>query len=188
MRILKIVLISVFSILIVLAILFGLVRLHFIKPPTFLTALPVVGTHFVASPEPEENNPANENRESEVLAEKEKEIKSLKQRLDGLEKQLKASQTDNDKMREQVALLNQELLELKIEQTGQQTAYRDVAAYFTEMKSGDAADILSRLPDEDIIGILNEMEDDLVGEILQKMDRNKATIITRKMLVISKEP
>jgi len=187
MRILKNVLISVLSILIIMAILFGLVRLHFIEPPAFLATLPVVGTHFTADSEPQEASPV-EKRDSEVLAEKVKEIKTLKQRLDRMQKQLKANQLDNDKMRERVAELNQELLDLKIEKTGRRTAYRDVAAYFTEMKAKDAADILSRLPDEDIIGILNELESDLVAEILEKMDRNKATTITRKMLVTYEEP
>jgi len=98
-------------------------------------------------------------------------------------KELKISENEAFKLKDEVARLNEEILSFKTSRGNKKAAYKDMAEYFAEMKSKDGADILSRLKDEDIIGIFNEMPKDLVAEMLQKMDRDKATTLTRKMLV-----
>jgi len=92
----------------------------------------------------------------------------MQEQISDLEKELKVSDNEAFKLKDEVARLNEEILDLKTIKGNKRAAYKDMAGYFAEMKGQDAADILSRLKDEDIIGIFNEMPKDLVAEMLQK--------------------
>jgi flagellar protein FlbB len=188
--VLKIFLIILSIIILLAGVGFSLLYFKVINPPNFVTYIPVVGNLLGEEAErpPKEvvelNKVKTENAglKSTITA-KQEEMKELQNQVSDLKKELKASEEDADKIKTEVVRLNEEILNLTTSKNDKQAAYKDMAGYFTEMKSKDAADILSRLKDEDIIGILNEMPKDQVAEMLQKMNRDKATTITKKMLV-----
>jgi flagellar motility protein MotE (MotC chaperone) len=172
---------------------FALLYFKIIPTPSFVSYIPVVSDLLLPeeqeekklSPEVIELQQAKRENASlkDTITEKQEEMKKLQDHLKNLEKEHKTSEDDIEQQKTEVARLNEEILNLKTSQSDKKAAYKDMATYFAEMKSKDAADILSRLQDEDIIGIFNEMPDDMVAEMLQKMDRNKATALTKKMLV-----
>ena len=183
-----------FSVIILIILLLagawlGLLYCKILKTPDFVAYIPVVSSLLVEEDELHtELTPLDvAKKENAVLkttiTEKQEEIKEMQEQISDLKKELKNSENEAFKLKDEVARLNEEILNLKTIKGNKRAAYKDMAGYFAEMKSQDAADILSRLKDEDIIGIFNEMSKDLVAEMLQKMDRDKATTLTRKMLV-----
>jgi flagellar motility protein MotE (MotC chaperone) len=183
-----------FSVIILIILLLagawlGLLYFKILKTPNFMAYIPVVNNLLIEEDELDtELTPLDKaKKENAVLkttiTEKQEEIKAMQEQINDLKKQLKTSDNEAFKLKDEVARLNEEILDLKISKGNKKAAYKDMAGYFAEMKAQDAADILSRLKDEDIIGIFNEMPKDLVAEMLQKMDRDKATTLTRKMLV-----
>jgi flagellar motility protein MotE (MotC chaperone) len=189
---------KIFLLLILVIVIAGgagyvLMRSGILQAPRFLPSLPVVGKYF-AEPEkpqvdPELVNLRRENLElGQIIKNKKAEMEQLQKKYAELEKTLTTTQESEDKLKDDVARLNQEIIDSKNSLAAQKSAYKDMATYFSEMKVKDAADILSRLKDEDIIGILNEMEKDTGAEILQNFERSKAASVTQKMLVTSQNP
>jgi flagellar motility protein MotE (MotC chaperone) len=183
-----------FSVIILIILLLtggwlGLLYFKILKTPNFMAYIPVVNNLLIEEDELDtELTPLDKaKKENAVLkttiTAKQEENKAMQEQINDLKKQLKTSDNEAFKLKDEVARLNEEILDLKISKGNKKAAYKDMAGYFAEMKAQDAADILSRLKDEDIIGIFNEMPKDLVAEMLQKMDRDKATTLTRKMLV-----
>ncbi|WP_054694438.1 MotE family protein [Syntrophomonas palmitatica] len=186
-----------FLILLVILIAGGagyvLMRSGILQAPKFLPSLPVVGKYF-AEPQKPQIDPEliklrRENLElSQIIKQKRAEMEKLQKKYDDLDKTLTATQESEDSLKDDIARLNQQIIDSKNNTAAQESAYKDMAAYFSEMKVKDAADILSRLKDEDIIGILNEMEKDTGAEILQNFERSKAASVTKKMLITSQNP
>lgn len=71
-------------------------------------------------------------------------MRKIQTRLSDMEKEYKTSEDDGDQLKAEVARLNEEILSLKTNKSDKKAAYKDMAGYFMEMKSKDAADILSR--------------------------------------------
>lgn len=115
------------------------------------------------------------------LAQKNQELQTAQKDMTGLRQQ--SSADDSAELKKQIASLNKELLDAKSQNDGDNTAYQNLAQCYTEMKSKDAADILSRLNDEDVIGILGQMNAETAAGILQNMDHDRAATISRKMLI-----
>lgn len=189
-KVLKIFLIILLIIILLTGVGFSLFYFKILTPPNFVSYIPVVSNLLGEEVEHlplevvELNKVKTENAglKSTITA-KQEEMKELQNQVSDMEKELKAREEDADKLKADVFRLNEERLNLITSKSDKKAAYKDMAGYFTEMKSKDAADILSRLQDEDSIGILNEMPKDQVAEMLQKMNRDKATTITKKMLV-----
>jgi flagellar motility protein MotE (MotC chaperone) len=123
------------------------------------------------------------------VAEKKAEMEALQRTMEDMDKKQKIVQQAGEDAKAEIIRLNEKLLEAAKNSTNtkasQQSIYKNMAQYFAEMNSKEAADLLSKLNDQDIIGVLGAMETSLAGEMLQKMPRDKATTIARKMLVAS---
>lgn len=189
-KVLKILSFTVISLVLVAAIIFGLFYFKVLKAPNFIAYIPVVGSLLIDDDEKitveqtELEKVKEENaRLKNTITAKQEEIRELQNQISEMEKEQKIAEDKADELAAEIAKLNEEILSLKTSNGDKKAAYKDMAGYFTEMKSQDAADILSRLKDEDIIGIINEMSKDVAAEMLQKMDRNKAAALTQKMLV-----
>lgn len=189
-KVLKIVFIIFLIIVLLAGAGFALFYFKILETPNFISYVPVVSNLLTEEekkipPEVIELQKAKKENASlkNIITEKQEEMRKIQTRLSDMEKEYKTSEDDGDQLKAEVARLNEEILSLKTNKSDKKAAYKDMAGYFMEMKSKDAADILSRLKDEDIIGIFNEMPKDVVAEMLQKMDRDKATALTKKMLV-----
>ncbi|PKM77663.1 MAG: hypothetical protein CVU90_06175 [Firmicutes bacterium HGW-Firmicutes-15] len=121
-------------------------------------------------------------------AEKKAEIEALQKTMEDMDKKQKIVQKNGEDAKAEIIRLNEKLL-LAAKPAGNSTTnqqiYKNMAQYFAEMNAKEAADLLSKLNDQDIIGVLGAMETALAGEMLQKMPRDKAATIAKKMLVAS---
>lgn len=179
--------------LIIVAIASGavymLMVMDVIPTPGFMKGLPVIGKHLQAEGRTaltaEEKLSQDKAQLQEDLGKRDSEIKKLQAELNEADKQLKRAEALIKELQKENESLANQIEELQSNRVNQQSAYKDMASYFSEMKAQDAADLLSRQKDQDIIGILGEMETSQAAEILQKMDREKAAAITSQMLAVS---
>lgn len=112
------------------------------------------------------------------VKELEKEIEQYKQQVEVLEK-------ENQKLQTQLKLSRENTSGVQSgsgQQSTQPDKYRVMAETYSNMKKAKAAEILSRLDDETIIGILKQMKSDTAAGILSEMDPNRAAVLTNKML------
>ncbi|MEN6325079.1 MAG: LD-carboxypeptidase [Syntrophomonas sp.] len=188
-----------FYLLLILFILGGgaylLMYLNFFSTPAFLNSIPFLGSHIAQSMDKvsvvqydqvlkqKERYVKDNERLEKIIEAKRNEMEKLQAQMSGVKKDLKVTEQDDDQLKEEIARLNEEILNLKAKEGSKSAAYKDMAEYFAGMKAKNAADIMSRLSDEDIIGIFSAMETDLVAELLENMDRDKAANISKKMLV-----
>lgn len=121
------------------------------------------------------------------ITEKRAEMEALQKTIDDMDKKQKIGQKTTDDAKAEIIRLNEKLVlvteSASISKANQKSIYKNMAQYFAEMNGKEAADLLSKLSDQDIIGILGEMDTALAGEMLQKMPRDKAATVARKMLV-----
>lgn len=164
----------------------GIIAFNVYKDKTLLQKIPVIKnlaavqkTGGEGQTELEKMRQENDNLKK-GLAAKNQEMQTMQKEIADLRQQSGSSES---KLKDELAKLNKELLDLKTKQGNQKSAYQDMAKYFSAMKSKDAADILSRLNNPDIIGILGQMTADTAAEILQNMDHARAGQISREMLV-----
>ncbi len=172
-----------------------LLYLNLLTPPPFLKNTPFIGNIVSRSMEKvsliqyesvlqqKEKALADNQKLRQDLENKAGEVQKVGSSLADLKKKLKLNEREDDNLKEEIAQLNSEILELKSQQESRVAAYKDMATYFSEMKAKTAADILSRLEDEDIIGIFGQMESDTVAELMENMDAARAARISKKMLV-----
>ncbi|MDD3267783.1 MAG: hypothetical protein PHX14_00545 [Syntrophomonadaceae bacterium] len=188
-----------FYLLLMLFILGGgaylLMYLNVFSTPAFLNSIPFLGSYISQSMDKvsvvqyeqvlkqKERYVRDNERLEKILEEKRAEMEKAQAAIADAKKDLKVTEQDDDMLKEEIARLNKEILDLKAKEESKASAYKDMAVYFSEMKAKNAADILSRLSDEDIIGIFTAMESDLVAELMENMDRDKAANISKKMLV-----
>lgn len=192
-NLLKILVSIILFLLLAAGILYLLFYLDILKPPAFLFDIPVIGkiitTDEKNSPPPKPDKETlvqqENNNLKETVEKKNEELKELQLENQELEQQLQTLAASEDKLKDEIVNLNEQLIDLKTLKDSQTAAYKDMAKYYAEMNAKDAADIISRLEMEHIIGILNHMSADLVADILQNMSKDKAAEVTRKMLVVS---
>ncbi len=113
------------------------------------------------------------------------EIEALNEDLNKLKQENQSAVKKQTEYEKTIEDLQKQIVELKGGQSGQKAAYKQLAVYFSEMKSADAANIMAKLDDNDIIGILTEMTDDTAAGILGKLPVDRAAVISKKMLAIS---
>ncbi len=176
---------ALLAILLILGV--GVIAFNVYRDKTLLQKIPLIKNLAVVKSssnggqtELEKMLMENDNLKQGLL-QKEQEMQALQKEVADLRQQ--QSGATEAKLKDELARLNKELLELKTRQGNQKSAYQDMAKYFSAMKSKDAADILSRLDNPDIIGILGQMTPDTAAEILQNMDHDRAGQISREMLV-----
>jgi len=154
-----------------------------------LNAPPVLQNLSIMSPDSDRVNipgigsPTEVSQLQQMLADQQAEINRLQNSLATTEAALMQSQNSEAQLKDEVARLHQDILDLKSGVKAKEAAYKDMAPYFENMKAKDAADIMSGLKDDDIIGILTAMEKETAAEILPFMDRDRAAAITSKMLI-----
>lgn len=177
---------SALLLIILLVIGLGIIGYNLVKDPALRQKVPILTKLLPAKNQTTGGTELqNLQQENDTLkkgvAQKDQELQSLQKQLADLSKQTggsggtgQSAQTDKSSSPQ---------VDLASKQAAQKSTYQDIAKYFVEMKSKDAADILSRLNDEDVIGILGQMPADTAGEILQNMDHDKAATISRKMLI-----
>ncbi|HWP98585.1 MAG TPA: hypothetical protein VN426_17215 [Syntrophomonadaceae bacterium] len=174
---------SALLLIVLLVIGLGIIGYNLVKDPALRQKVPglknlfPVKTQTDAGTELQNLKQENDNLKKGV-AQKDQELQSVQKQLADLSKQAAGSggagQTDKS---------NNQQADQQSKQAAQKSTYQDIAKYFTEMKSTEAADILSRLNDEDVIGILGQMPADTAAAILQNMDHDKAAAISKKMLI-----
>ncbi|WP_243140253.1 MotE family protein [Candidatus Syntrophocurvum alkaliphilum] len=183
----KKILISIMGIAIILLAVYLVFTFDIVERPNFVEDIPVLGG--VANGETEETELQKLQRlydeTNMTLDEKENELQEQMQANIQLENQLNRQLQEQELLEDEISELNDELESLRQELSGQRATYRDMATYYSAMRTGDAAEIISELEDEDIIGILSEMERELAASILQNMDRDKAVTISEQMLITS---
>ncbi|MDD4548227.1 MAG: hypothetical protein PHT79_00465 [Syntrophomonadaceae bacterium] len=191
-KVIKLVKIPVIVFLILVALLgiyYILLLFKILPAPNFMAHIPLLGEYVTASTVHETtelDKMIDQNMDlNKVIKQKNEEIDNLQHKHKDVQIKLKKSEQNELKLKEEIARLNAEMLEMKTTSGSKEFAYKDMAVYFAEMNSQDAADIMGKLNDEDIIGILDVMENDLAAEIMQKMDRDKAVNITKKMLTVA---
>ncbi len=190
-KLLKIIISIVLFILLAAGILYLLFFMDILKPPAFLSDIPVIGkiikTDDKAAVKPDKATLLQKevNTLKENLEKKNEEIKVVQEDNKKLEQQLQGITESENKLKEEIVYLNEQIIEIKTQKDSQAAAYKDMALYYTEMKPKNAADIIARLEMEHIIGILSYMEADIVADILQNMSKEKAAEVTKKMLVTS---
>lgn len=188
-KIIKGILIIIIILIIFLAGYAALLYFHIIKAPAFMPDLPYINDKQLTSANKKLSEVEKMAQENDILKkqlnDKEKEIDLLKQDFQELEDKQQAYKQADDKYQEKIIELNNQLNESAQNASDQDSIYKDMARYFMEMNSKDAADLMTRLEEKDTIGILEKMEVDSAAEVLQKMPRDKAASITRKMLVSS---
>lgn len=164
-----------------------LLALEVIPQPAFISSIPVIGSHLGADPETDAEPVEKQTTPKETAdndSKKEKEVEELKLKLDALQKKLEQSEKTEalqQKKIEELSAENDRLKSTEME-AGQSEASKDLAEYYAEMKTKDAAAILACLRDEEFISIIQYMPKDTAAEILQNLETTRAAEITRKMM------
>ena len=179
--------------LIIVAIISGsvymLMVMDVITAPAVLQKVPVVGERLQPKGKvvltAEEKLQEKRAQLEKGIAQRDEDMEELQSQLQEADKQLKSAAALNKELQSENEALAKQIEDLQIGRANQQSAYKDMASYFAEMKAQEAADLISRQRDQDIIGILGEMETSQAADILEKMDRDKAAAITRQMLAVS---
>lgn len=160
-----------------------------LKPPAFLSDIPVIGSIFSKETEVVLDSKTLMERENlklqETIDQKNEELIKVQAEYKELEEELEILLNNEDKLKEEIVNLNEQIIAIRTKEENQRSAYKEMATYYSEMNAKDAAEIISLLENEHIIGILSEMQADLVAEILQNMSKDKAAEITKNMLVVS---
>ncbi|NLB87947.1 MAG: hypothetical protein GX790_01780 [Syntrophomonadaceae bacterium] len=180
---------TILLLILVLGVIYLLIYTDKLKAPAFLTDIPVIGSIFTEEKAPKIDTKTIMERENaslqEALDKKNEELAQIQADYKELETQIEILQNNEDKLKEEIINLNEQIIAIKTQQENQRSAYKEMATYYTEMNAKDAAEILSLLEIEHTIGILSEMKSDLVADILQNMPKDKAAQITKNMLVVS---
>ncbi|HOQ08700.1 MAG TPA: hypothetical protein PLG09_01095 [Syntrophomonadaceae bacterium] len=157
-----------------------------IPAPGFIKSLPVIGKPLQGERLSSEDKLRQEySKLQEDVKQRDNEINKLQARLNEAEQELKRAEALNKELQKENESLAVQIEELQSNRRNQESVYKDMAKYFAEMKPQEAADLLSRQKDEDIIGVLEQMETSQAADILQRMDREKAAAITRQMMAVS---
>jgi len=185
-KILKGLLFIIILLLILLATYAALLYFNIIQAPAFMPNLPYIQDKEISSENKNLSEVEKITKENDILKKqltsKDKQIDLLKKDFQELEDKQQAYKQADAEYKDKLIALNNKLSDTEQSPMDQDSIYKDMAAYFMAMNAKEAADLLSRLKDEDIIGILEKMEIDSAAELLQKMPRDKATTITRQML------
>ncbi len=186
------ILILVFLILVIMGGgYFFLTKMEILPVPAFLKSIPIVSSHLSLDTSEEESEAPEEKTIDEIdqlkieLTEKNNEIQKLNTELKALQKELVENQDEQAVLEQQVIELQQEVDKAKIMRSNKEDTYKNLAEYYALMKAKDAAEIMVRLDDEDIIGIFNQMKSEYTASILQNMNKDRAAVISKKMLVSS---
>lgn len=177
----------ILAIVILLGAFYALIYFNIIKAPAFAQNLPFINqSEGNLKPKSPLDREREENaRLKELISSKDNEILSLKKQLEEIEKKEESLEKAELGYKDEIAALQDSLDFLKSKQIDQASAYKNMASYYSEMDSKNAAELIAGLEDEDIIGIFEKMETEVVAEMLQEMPRDKAVNISQKMLVTS---
>jgi len=192
-------LIGILGVLLIAGIVYALLHYKVVKIPYAtdkLTAiakkLPFITQSTQSAPQAlQETELQKVKKENDTLkksvADKNSEMTALQKNIEDMDNKQKLIQKSADDAKAEIIKLNEKLLAGNKSdansKTSQQNVYKNMAQYFAEMNTKEAADLMSKLNDQDIIGVLSALDTALAAEILQKMPRDKATLVTKKMLV-----
>jgi len=195
-RTFKIVLFLLLGIIFVAAVVWALLHFKIVSIPAVTDRIPAVVSKLpflnqTAPKDLQETELQKVKQENDTLkrsaSEKKTEMEALQKTMEDMDNKQKLLQKTGDDAKAEIIKLNEKLLAETNPATNsknnQQNIYKNMAQYFAEMNSKEAADLMSKLNDQDIIGILTAMDTALAGEMLQKMPRDKAAIVAKKMLV-----
>jgi len=114
----------------------------------------------------------------------EKENKQLKEQVGKLNNEVKKLNENNNSLKnkqEEYKNIIKNLEDAKKENAANAAGYKELAAYYADMKPAAAVQIMDNLDDDTVIGILLNLEDEQAGKILAAMDPKRAAQIVRKM-------
>lgn len=179
------------GIILVAVVVWALLHFKIVSIPAVTDRLPFLNQS--APKDLQETELQKVKQENDTLkrsaSEKKAEMEALQNTMEDLDNKQKILQKAGEDYKTQIIGLNEKLSPVANStadpKNNQQSIYKNMAQYFAEMNSKEAADLLSKLNDQDIIGVLGAMETSLAGEMLQKMPRDKAATIAKKMLVAS---
>ena len=203
-RLIKIILITLLTLLLIAVIVtaltyFKIIHLPWLEESALYQLLP--GTKTVQVVEQDETQTVDENGTENLSDETQlalqKENEDLKEQIvikdtviaewDDKEQGWQSTEAD---LRQQIELLNQEILSIqsskqKDYQNEVKQAYKDLAAYYTNMNAQKAADIAANLTNDELIGVLGQMDKETAAAIVERLPKEKATSISRQMLIVS---
>lgn len=109
-------------------------------------------------------------------------IKDFQKQLETLKVENKA-QLQKQQELEQKILSQTETVVKEGDQTtkGPETAFKQLAKYYAEMKPKEAVAIIDKLDDDTVIGILINLESDQTAKILATMDPKRAARLVNKL-------
>lgn len=194
-KIAKVILLILIIAVVLLLTYAALVYFKIITPPAFMPDLPYIQqkANTPADPRTIELEKVKEENDDlkKKLSKQESEIELLQNDLKTVEdKQAaiqKAKQKADEEYTNKIIELNQKLSTTKKTSTNQTSVYKDLAKYYSVMKTKDGAELLTKLDENDAIGILEQIDTETAAELLQKMPKDKAASITKKMLVTTPE-
>jgi len=192
-------LIGILGVLLIAGIVYALLHYKVVKIPyvtdklaAIAQKLPFITQSTKSTPQAlQETELQKVKKENDTLkksiADKNYEMTTLQKNIDDMDNKQKVLQKSTDDAKAEIIKLNEKMLAGNKtdgdSKTSQQSVYKNMAQYFAEMNTKEAADLISKLNDQDIIGVLSALDTALAAEILQKMPRDKATLVTKKMLV-----
>lgn len=163
----------------------GMSRLRGQEVPAFVDKIPVVGEYLGNPDNTVELTPLEKENQQlkDQITTNQLQIKTYQDRVKALELSMKALQTENERLKQQ--LKKSESLQQQEAETAELNAkYKDLAKYFAPMKAKDAAKIMEQkqMDDDTIIGVLQYMDKDAAAKILALLEPSKAASISKKML------
>jgi flagellar motility protein MotE (MotC chaperone) len=91
---------------------------------------------------------------------------------------------------QQIDLLNQQMIQQDEQANGQaqeerKQVYGNLAAYYIQMNTQKAADIMANLTNDELIGVLERMDEETAAAIIERLPKEKAVSISKQMLIVS---
>ena len=152
-----------------------------VEPPQFIEKIPVLGK--VLSEDQKEAKVKKDKGadENPYLAE----IERLKLELENAEAVIADLEEENSELKRQLSATEKERDELKAveeENNARNEQLKQLAEYYSSMRTKKAAAIMAELDDNTIIGILSNMKDETAAGIMGELEPQRAASLTQKML------
>ncbi len=174
-RVIKIILLVV---LLLISGAFAAMYFDVVKPPQFIKNIPIIGKVLTEDQKDKKDKGVVEDPE---LAE----IERLKLELEDAEALIADLEEENSELKRQLNAVEKERDELKAvneENSARTEQLKQLAHYYSNMKTKKAAAIMAELDDNTIIGILSNMKDETAAGIIGELEPQRAASLTQKML------
>jgi len=174
-RVIKIILLVV---LMMISGAFAAMYFDVVKPPKFIKNIPIIGK--VLTEDQKDKKEQSVDKAAELA-----EIERLKLELEDAEAIIADLEEENSELKRQLSATENERDVLKAvneENSARTEQLKQLAKYYSNMKTKKAAAIMAELNDDTIIGILSNMKDETAASIIGEFEPQRAASLTQKML------